>query len=362
MRIGLIIATVLMGITSLVISVFSLFNTMSINPFGNDFTTRTYTDSQDHEITNSQVESFTKNGDGFVLNYHLGTNRLNPYAGVLFENHTWNLNKYDRITVEINPEQCDPFTLLFADFVPGFSDSGNDLTWRIYEYEINPREGKSRYSIELDEFITPTWWIGQPELKANFDRYQGSFERSPANKLSRIQQIQFQNHPLNGKDSTFQITVSSLKFSHMPLQSAPYWIVTAFLALLTTAMRKRKSIPIPYRQLEVESRLSEEETLIVTFIGNHYARPDMTLSLVSLETGISQKQIRKVLITSFDKSFKQYLTEIRLQEARRLLLETDRLIADVALYVGYKHATTFTRLFREHFGSSPRDFRERERK
>ncbi len=353
LRFLLIPATIIMAVVSLVISVISLFNSTTITPFGNNFTTRTYSDSEDYSINESHIESFTKNGDGFALNYRLGMERLNPYAGVLFENHRWNLTKYDRITITINEEQCEPFTLLFADFISGVSDSSNDLTWRIYEYEIIPKAGRDRYTVELDEFITPTWWF------KDFDK---DFERHPENKLSHVLQIQFQNHPLNPRDSTLHIAVKSLKLSHTPLQSAPYWIVTLFFGLITLLLRKRKSVPMPYRELQVESRLSEEEALIVTFIGNHYAREDMSLSLVSIETGVSQKEIRKVLITSFDKSFKQYLTEIRLQEARRILLETDRLIADVALYVGYKHATTFTRLFREHFGSSPRDFREKERK
>lgn len=353
LRIGLLTITIISFILSLFISVFSFFNTTTITPFGNDFTTRTYTDAEHYDDGNSTIKSFTKDKDGFHLNYLLGPGRQNPYVGVLFENHTWNFKKYDRVTVSLNPELCDSFVLLFADFVEGFSDSSNDLTWRIYEHEVEPIEGKERYTFELDEFLTPTWWKGQ---------FNEKFERTPEDKLTRVMQIQFQNHPLSDRDIEKEITVASLRFSHTPLESAPYWLVTAFLALLTLLVRKRKSIPMPYRQLEVESRMSEEEQLIVTFIGTHYARQDMTLSLVSIETGISQKQVRKVLMSAFDKSFKQYLTEIRLQEARRLLLETDRLIADVALYVGYKHATTFTRLFREHFGASPRDFRDKELK
>ncbi len=351
LRITLIVALVVSTIIAFAMSIISFFNTMTLLPFADDFTTRTYIDSENDTMPNSVIESFTKNSDGFVLKYMLHTNHPNPYAGVLFEGRIWDLQKYDRVTVEINPEQCDPFMLVFADFVPGFSDSANDLTWQIFEHEITPRPGKERYTVELEDFTTPNWWYAEMGQK---------LERSSTAHLKRVQQIQFQNHPVVLTNKELKITVSKLTFSHAPLQSSPFWITSALLMVALIMIRKRKSVPMPYHHLDgAESRLSADESLIVTFIGNHYARPDMTIALVSLETGLSQKLIRKVLASRFDKSFKQYLTDIRLQEARRLLTETDRLIADISLYVGYKHATTFTRLFREQFGHSPREFRDK---
>jgi len=345
--------TILTAIVALIISIISLFSTLTINPLAGNFSTRTYTDFEVDSIENSKIEEFSTGEDGFLLKYSAGDVRDNPYVGVLFENHTWNFNRYKYITITLDPDQCDPFSLLFADFVPGFSESSNDLTWRVYQHDIIPEPGVTKYKIELDLFSTPSWWK---------DMYDTTFSSHSRNKLSEVRQIQFQNYDAGEKGIPLQISVSQLKFSRPPLASAPYWALSLILGVLTLLVRKRKSIPMPYRQLKVESRFSEEESSIVTFIGNHYERSDMTLSLVSLETGISQKQIRKVLSTAFDKSFKQYLTEIRLEEAKRILLETDRLIADISLYVGYKHATTFTRLFREQFGSSPREYRDREKK
>jgi len=351
LRILLIVSLMISSVIAVTMSIISFFTTLTIRPFADDFTTRTYIDSEKDTVENSVIESFTKNHDGFVLKYQLHTKLSNPYAGVLFEGRVWDLHKFDRVTIEINPDQCDPFSVVFADFVPGFSDSTNDLTWQIFEHEIIPRPGKSRYTIELEDFSTPIWW---------FAEFGQKLERSKDTHFKRVQQIQFQNHPVSAVNKPLQITVSKISFSHTPLQSAPFWMVSVGCIMALFAVRKRKSIPMPYHHLDGdESHLSADESRIVTFIGNHYARPDMTLSLVTLETGLSQKLIRKVLVLRFDKSFKQYLTDIRLQEARRLLTETDRLIADISLYVGYKHATTFTRLFREQFGHSPREFRDK---
>ena len=48
---------------------------------------------------------------------------------------------------------------------------------------------------------------------------------------------------------------------------------------------------------------------------------------------------------------------LRLQKARELLLATDLSVGDVGLAVGVENLAHFSRVFREHFGCSPREYR-----
>jgi AraC-like DNA-binding protein len=57
--------------------------------------------------------------------------------------------------------------------------------------------------------------------------------------------------------------------------------------------------------------------------------------------------------------FKQYLNIVRITEARRLLMDTDRQISEIAFAVGYNYPTTFNRIFKEVTGISPSDFRKK---
>ena len=57
-------------------------------------------------------------------------------------------------------------------------------------------------------------------------------------------------------------------------------------------------------------------------------------------------------------TFKQYLNKIRLSEAKRLLKETDRQIADIAYHVGYKNVTHFHRIFKQNEKISPNEYRK----
>jgi YesN/AraC family two-component response regulator len=73
--------------------------------------------------------------------------------------------------------------------------------------------------------------------------------------------------------------------------------------------------------------------------------------------GVSASKITQILREKKNCSYKQYLNSIRLSEAKRLLLETDRNIVDIAQKVGYSNVTHFNRIFKTTEGISPRQFR-----
>ena len=69
----------------------------------------------------------------------------------------------------------------------------------------------------------------------------------------------------------------------------------------------------------------------------------------------------------FSKAFKEqvgigfiaYLTSVRMQHAKRLLVETDTTVTDVALAVGFGDLSHFERLFRRDQNETPSQFRAR---
>ena len=56
-------------------------------------------------------------------------------------------------------------------------------------------------------------------------------------------------------------------------------------------------------------------------------------------------------------TFQQLRQNIRLEQAQKLLLETEMRIEDVALEVGYENLGFFYRLFSEKYGMKPREYR-----
>ena len=54
----------------------------------------------------------------------------------------------------------------------------------------------------------------------------------------------------------------------------------------------------------------------------------------------------------------KYLTNLRMEEAKRLLRETDLLNKDISSAVGYEDVGSFIRRFRKQIGVTPRQYRE----
>ena len=82
-----------------------------------------------------------------------------------------------------------------------------------------------------------------------------------------------------------------------------------------------------------------------------------TAELVQI-LGTSRTQLYRKLKALTDMSVANYIKKIKLQEAKRLLIETDKNISEIAYSVGYTSLNYFSNSFSKAFGVSPRKFRE----
>lgn len=61
-------------------------------------------------------------------------------------------------------------------------------------------------------------------------------------------------------------------------------------------------------------------------------------------------------------NFKAYLTDIRMTEAARLLLNTDQKAYEIARRVGYRNVRQFNENFRGRYGKSPNEYRKEQKR
>lgn len=59
-----------------------------------------------------------------------------------------------------------------------------------------------------------------------------------------------------------------------------------------------------------------------------------------------------------DKSLKQFIKNLRIQEGKKLLADTDYSLIQIANMVGYEHHSSFTRVFKEIEGMTPSEFKK----
>lgn len=89
------------------------------------------------------------------------------------------------------------------------------------------------------------------------------------------------------------------------------------------------------------------------FCNEELTRDDVCRALRTNRTTFAQK-----LKQAYDKTFSEYLRDMRLTEAARLLRETDMPIDQVAFSVGLKSASGFHRNFLLTYGMTPKEYRE----
>jgi len=83
----------------------------------------------------------------------------------------------------------------------------------------------------------------------------------------------------------------------------------------------------------------------------------MTLYDVASHVALSNNHFCTVFSQEMGQTFIEYLTQLRMEKAKALLLATEKRSSDIALEVGYNDPHYFSYLFRKNAGMSPRDFR-----
>ena len=110
----------------------------------------------------------------------------------------------------------------------------------------------------------------------------------------------------------------------------------------------------------VSPRRSDVTTQALAFITAHAFAP---LSLADVARGIGRHRshVAEVVRSETGRSVGAWITEIRLDEARRRVEGTSELIEVIGERVGYTDATHFARTFKRRFGLSPRAWRAQPR-
>jgi AraC-like DNA-binding protein len=95
---------------------------------------------------------------------------------------------------------------------------------------------------------------------------------------------------------------------------------------------------------------------------SHYCDPDLSLATLAKELAMGEDLVSREIRRTFQDTFKGVLNRMRLQEARRLLAESDLGIAEIAYKVGYGNVSHFNRLAREAWGRTPTEERTASRR
>jgi two-component system response regulator YesN len=92
------------------------------------------------------------------------------------------------------------------------------------------------------------------------------------------------------------------------------------------------------------------------FIETHYA-DSLTLEQVAEYVELSPFYFSKLFKDRFGMTFIDYLTEIRIKQAKTEMVDQGKSLKEICFSVGYKDPNYFSRVFKKHTGLSPTEFR-----
>ncbi|TBL80656.1 response regulator transcription factor [Paenibacillus thalictri] len=111
------------------------------------------------------------------------------------------------------------------------------------------------------------------------------------------------------------------------------------------------------RLLGSQTERSQLIRSIVAYANTYYTE-DISVAKVADLFGISPNYLSALFHKETGSRFVEYVSDLRMKEAKRLLMESDLSVHDVTRKVGFYSTSHFSKLFAKHYGISPQEYKK----
>lgn len=98
---------------------------------------------------------------------------------------------------------------------------------------------------------------------------------------------------------------------------------------------------------------------IKRLIEEQYANANLTIQRIADHIYLTSTYVSLIFKQETGQTINEYLTAVRIERAKRLLVETRDKLYDISCAVGYADPSYFAKQFKRHAGMTPTEFRER---
>lgn len=113
-----------------------------------------------------------------------------------------------------------------------------------------------------------------------------------------------------------------------------------------------------FKSFKDENRDNSTIFLIKEYVTQNYQNESLSIKDISEHVFLSSSYVCTVFKTETGKTLNQYLTEYRIEKAKKLLMDSRYKITDISAKVGYNDGNYFGKTFKKLVGLSPSEFRE----
>ena len=298
---------------------------------------------------------------GVKFQFTLSDTLSYPYAGLSVtdkRDSLFPLTDYE-IRIKIKSEEDIPIIFRINKYIDNYTEKNIWDTYLLFAKTESISKGENEIQLkakDIDE--TPNWWysINKAWITKGFQT-----DKAEISELTLV----FENGVPVGKKIELDIEEFQLVYDKSGL--LPYVILVFLYYIAITILyfvKKSKAngevkyVVVPIKETETKGdKDSQIDVEIVSFIGENYPNPDFKISDVANHFKLTENEVADILKEYCDKTFRQYLNQIRMEEAKRLLKESKQQISSIAFSVGYNNVQHFNRVFKEYTGVSPTIFK-----
>ena len=110
------------------------------------------------------------------------------------------------------------------------------------------------------------------------------------------------------------------------------------------------------RNKREQNNTSRQDKLLV-WIGENISDENLCAVMASERFNLSERSIYAMVKESTGRSFNEYVLDLRMRKAGRLLCSTSDSVAEVAQSCGYPAESTFYRVFKKYYNCTPKQYR-----
>lgn len=120
-----------------------------------------------------------------------------------------------------------------------------------------------------------------------------------------------------------------------------------------------KLLILIFEQFNEKNKLQTEPGIsfvVKKFIDENYHKNILAEDIGKL-TGINQNRIRKEFKSQYKMTVADYISELRMLKAKKMIIDKEIMVKEIAIECGYEYVQNFTRAFKKKFGVSPEKLR-----
>lgn len=347
-----------MGLGILILAYFSSIKDFPVFPNTQIFKYTFYSDST--AGGNSRIIKQVITDSIIKLDYQIGTKINAPYVGINFGpkgTRSINLGHYNQLTIKLKGDEINGvgIAMVTSNFIKRSDKKSQDI---LFYHIFKISSGINTYQISINKFEIPNWW-------GENNRIDDASTIKPDLRNLETINVNSAFTPITGKIQSIEIYSMAFSRNNKPLitliialEISFIFSVFSVLYVIDKIREKKQTITITYQAIE-NKNIETSKSDLIDFINKNFHNSRLTVDLVSKETGVSPRRITNDIQNQYSCNFKSYINRLRINESKRLLLEKELNIGEIAFRVGFNNQTHFNRVFKSELQISPTEYRDK---